>query len=196
MKYVTIAILSGSMLVDEGMRATLMRFKGANVNYVPLTVENAAASIARLHPSIVLFNPALASVVPVETLRRQAPESTKLIALAVGATPPGVDNVFDATVGLYSTVDTIHDTIRKALETETDDTDRQEISPRERDVIIGIVKGLSNKEIAEHINVSVNTVMTHRRNIARKLQIHSPAALTVYAIVKKLVKLEDITPTF
>ena len=58
-----------------------------------------------------------------------------------------------------------------------------------------IVKGLSNKEIAAQMNVSVNTVMTHRRNIAAKLQIHSAAGLTIYAIVNKLVDLSEIKET-
>ena len=49
-----------------------------------------------------------------------------------------------------------------------------------------------NKVIADKLCLSVHTVITHRRNIARKLQIHSPAGLTIYAIVNKLVKLSDI----
>ena len=55
-----------------------------------------------------------------------------------------------------------------------------------------VVKGLSNKEIAEALFISVNTVMTHRRNIARKLQIRSAAGLTIYAIVNGLVNLDDV----
>ena len=51
---------------------------------------------------------------------------------------------------------------------------------------------MTNKEIAETLYLSVHTIMTHRRNIARKLQIHSPAGLTIYAIVNKLVELSDI----
>lgn len=64
------------------------------------------------------------------------------------------------------------------------------LSEREKDVIICLVQGLSNKEIAEQLFISVNTVMTHRRNIARKLDIHSTAGLTIFAIVNNLV---DIT---
>ena len=51
---------------------------------------------------------------------------------------------------------------------------------------------MANKEIADQLYISVNTVMTHRRNISRKLQIHSPAGLTIYAIVNGLIKLEDV----
>lgn len=66
------------------------------------------------------------------------------------------------------------------------------LSDRERDVIISLVQGMSNKEIADHLCISVNTVITHRRNIARKLQIHSPAGLTIYAIVNNLVDISSV----
>lgn len=66
------------------------------------------------------------------------------------------------------------------------------LSDRERDVIIGVVQGLQNKEIADRLFISVNTVITHRRNIARKLQIHSPAGLTIYAIVNGLVDISSV----
>lgn len=66
------------------------------------------------------------------------------------------------------------------------------LSDRERDVIVGVVQGMQNKEIADHLCISVNTVITHRRNIARKLQIHSPAGLTIYAIVNGLVDISSV----
>ena len=66
------------------------------------------------------------------------------------------------------------------------------LSERERDVVIGVVQGMTNKEIADHLCISTNTVITHRRNIARKLQIHSPAGLTIYAIVNGLVDISAV----
>jgi regulator of cell morphogenesis and NO signaling len=68
----------------------------------------------------------------------------------------------------------------------------ESISDREKEIIVCLVQGMSNKEIAEQLFISVNTVITHRRNIVRKLQIHSLAGLTIYAIVNKLVDLKDI----
>ena len=70
--------------------------------------------------------------------------------------------------------------------------DPDALSDREKDVIISLVQGMSNKEIADHLFISVNTVITHRRNIARKLQIHSPAGLTMYAIVNGLVDISSV----
>ena len=74
----------------------------------------------------------------------------------------------------------------------TNDQNSDALSDREKDVIIALVQGMSNKEIADHLYISVNTVITHRRNIARKLQIHSPAGLTIYAIVNGLVDISSV----
>lgn len=73
------------------------------------------------------------------------------------------------------------------------DNERLELlSSREKDIIMCVARGLSNKEIADNLNLSVHTVTTHRRNISTKLQIHSTAGLTIYAIANKLVDLKDI----
>ena len=66
------------------------------------------------------------------------------------------------------------------------------LSSREKDIVRCVAMGLSNKEIADYLNLSIHTVTTHRRNIASKLQIHSMAGLTIYAIANKLVDLKDI----
>lgn len=72
-------------------------------------------------------------------------------------------------------------------------TDEQEaLSEREKEIIVCVVQGMSNKEIADHLFIATNTVTTHRRNIARKLQIHSPAGLTIYAIVNNLVDISTL----
>lgn len=68
----------------------------------------------------------------------------------------------------------------------------ENLSDREKDIIIALVQGMANKEIASHLGISVNTVITHRRNIARKLQIHSPAGLTIYAIVNGLIDINAV----
>ena len=68
----------------------------------------------------------------------------------------------------------------------------ESLSDREKDVIVALVQGMANKEIADHLCISINTVITHRRNIARKLQIHSPAGLTIYAIINGLVDISSV----
>ncbi|MDE6464663.1 MAG: helix-turn-helix transcriptional regulator [Muribaculaceae bacterium] len=66
------------------------------------------------------------------------------------------------------------------------------LGKREREIIAYVAKGMSNKEIADRLFISVHTVATHRRNICSKLGIHSPAGLTVYAILNGMVDLNDI----
>ena len=72
---------------------------------------------------------------------------------------------------------------------------QEALSAREKEIIVCVVKGLSNKQIADELCISTHTVITHRRNIAAKLQIHSAAGLTIYAIVNKLVELSEIKET-
>lgn len=67
-----------------------------------------------------------------------------------------------------------------------------ELSERERDVLIQVVRGLSNKEIADVLCISMHTVISHRTHITRKLNIHSTAGLTIYAIVNKLIDLNSL----
>ncbi|MBQ9073433.1 MAG: response regulator transcription factor, partial [Muribaculaceae bacterium] len=74
----------------------------------------------------------------------------------------------------------------------TDDDKLEMLSEREKEIISCVAKGLTNKEIADELCLSVHTITTHRRNIANKLQIHTPNGLTIYAIVNKLVSLHDI----
>ena len=66
------------------------------------------------------------------------------------------------------------------------------LSQREKEIVSYVVKGFTNTQIAEKLFLSRHTVITHRRNIAAKIQVHSSAGLTVYAIMNKLVKLEEI----
>jgi len=77
-------------------------------------------------------------------------------------------------------------------EKEEKKTSEDGLSQREKEIITCVVKGMSNKEIANHLFISIHTVITHRRNIARKLEIHSPTLLTVYAIVNKLVDISEV----
>ncbi len=66
------------------------------------------------------------------------------------------------------------------------------LSSREKEIVAAIAIGLSNKEIADRLCISVHTAATHRRNISSKLGIHSAAGLTIFAIVNNLVDVNDV----
>ena len=75
---------------------------------------------------------------------------------------------------------------------DTSEGGSESLSQREKEIIACIAKGMTSKEIADRLCLSVHTVTTHRRNITGKLQIHTPAGLTIYAIVNKLVSIDEI----
>ncbi|MDY6258685.1 MAG: LuxR C-terminal-related transcriptional regulator, partial [Bacteroidales bacterium] len=63
-----------------------------------------------------------------------------------------------------------------------------DLTKRETAVLIEVARGLTNKEIAEKMNVSVHTVISHRKNIMHKTGIKSVAGLTVYAMLNNLIE--------
>lgn len=102
------------------------------------------------------------------------------------------DNIFAPAV---HRLERVHASRPQVAEQECTEQKRvgEELSAREKEIVSCVAKGMSNKEIADRLCLSINTVTTHRRNIARKLQIHSPAGITIYAIVNKLVTLEEVS---
>ena len=82
---------------------------------------------------------------------------------------------------------------REEADAEPTDEDKFELlSEREKGVLVCVAKGMSNKEIADHLCLSIHTVTKHRYNITSKLQIHTPAGLTIYAIAHNLVNIKDL----
>lgn len=67
-----------------------------------------------------------------------------------------------------------------------------ELSPREIEVLVLITKGLINKEIADKLNISLTTVISHRKNITEKLGIKSVSGLTIYAVMHGYVEADSI----
>ncbi|MCM1290830.1 MAG: helix-turn-helix transcriptional regulator [Prevotella sp.] len=68
------------------------------------------------------------------------------------------------------------------------------LSDREREIIRWVAHGLSNKEIADKLTLSFHTVTTYRRNISEKLNIHSSAALAIFAVVHNIVDINEVNP--
>jgi len=66
--------------------------------------------------------------------------------------------------------------------------DRRRLSPREREVLQMLAEGMSSKEVAVKLGISVKSAETHRSNIMRKLDLHSVSELVRYAIRNKIVE--------
>lgn len=75
---------------------------------------------------------------------------------------------------------------------QQDDPAGSQLSLREQDVLRLLVKGYSNKEVSGELFISTHTVMSHRKNIAKKLNIRSVAGLTVYAILNGIISMDDL----
>ena len=70
--------------------------------------------------------------------------------------------------------------------------EREELSSREKEILVAVARGRLNKEIADEFNISINTVITHRKNITRKTGIKTVSGLTVYAILNNLIDINSI----
>ena len=189
MKHVTIALLTPSDIIKSGISSILKSIPDIHVNIQYWTENDIQNGIPTKKPSIIIADSLLLNGDSITSIRNIAPE-TRIITMSTGLLPQAIAKNYDAIISIYDNTESISSTIKQCL--ITDENETKELTPREKDVVIGIVKGLSNKEMALKMNVSVNTVMTHRRNIASKLQIHSAAGLTIYAIVSKLVRIEDV----
>ena len=69
---------------------------------------------------------------------------------------------------------------------------REELTEREKEILVSVAQGLLNKEIADRHNISINTVITHRKNITRKIGIKTVPGLTAYALLNDLIDINDI----
>ncbi|MDR1757118.1 MAG: LuxR C-terminal-related transcriptional regulator [Culturomica sp.] len=70
--------------------------------------------------------------------------------------------------------------------------DSSDLSERERQTLAALARGLSNKEIAEKLNISIHTVISHRKNIVRKTGIKTAQGLTLYAFINNLITPKDL----
>lgn len=116
-----------------------------------------------------------------------------IVALTHSNHEESVLRQYDECIGIYDNAARIIQKIRNAIEEciQNPRSDINELSARERDILKAVAKGMTNKEIADEFNISIYTVISHRRNISQKLGINSIPGLTVYAIMNKLVDMSD-----
>lgn len=68
----------------------------------------------------------------------------------------------------------------------------RDLSPREIEVLVLLTKGLINKEIADKLNISLTTVISHRKNITEKLGIKSVSGLAIYAVMHGYIEADRV----
>lgn len=180
---------------QETLADLIDREKGAEVTVHTLRDPfTLLQTVKSLRPDIVIVSCNVCSPPLIETLRTMAdlPE-TRFILYCDTITDELLAERCEGHLSAEESDKEVIDLISSLLTAEEGEREVVgELTPRERDIVIGVVKGMTNKEIADKLFISINTVTTHRRNIVKKLDIHSASGLTVYAIMNKLVSLEEI----
>lgn len=190
-----ICIISSSDIISSGLASILAEANIPNTNIMIYDPEECIEELAdeNTSPSLIFADILSVNSVMIESIRNLCTDSYHISGIYFSVLPTNRTDIFDSLVSIYSDKTTIIRIVEQAKSRhKADDASTGELTPREKEIVIGVVKGFSNKEIADSLNLSIHTVMTHRRNIASKLQIHSPSGLTIYAIVSKLVSIDDI----
>ncbi len=194
-----IAIIEPSVIIRYGLSNLLRKLSGLSIYVSEITENESIVESLRIHkPNILIANPLLLRNHSFHHLKEECGcPDMKIIALLPHLFPEECLRPYDEQIGIYDNAISLKQKIERLIIVERDAEDgvneeQQSLSAREKEIVICVVKGMTNREIADRLYISTHTVITHRRNIARKLQIHSPSGLTIYAIVNKLVELSDI----
>ncbi len=195
-----IVVAETSVIVRSGLAAVLKRIPNLNAHPIEVSSPEALQNFIHLHtPDIVIVNPTFGGWFDLPSFKTSHNgNSIKYIALVCSVIDNNALKEYDESIAICDDIEMITTKINRLLHTEEEDekdSEQETLSQREKEIITCVVKGMTNKAIADKLYLSIHTVITHRRNIARKLQIHSPAGLTIYAIVNKLVELSDIKDT-
>ena len=192
-----IALLETSRIICEGIQSILFQSPelDARVHRIE-TLEDLSELLSDHSIDVLIASPVhfVNREKEIGSIRKEYP------TLAVAVIDYGVMHQspfpHDTMLSLYDTPDHIVQSLLKLVNKnrlfcQTHQQD-DNLTKREIELLTGIVNGLSNKEIAEELNISVHTVVRHRKNITTKTGIRSQSGLTIYAISKKIVNIEDI----
>lgn len=195
---IKIAIAESSPIIRSGVEAQCKKLSKHKAQIIHLTddlVKDWGEGSLPLF-DILIINPLIGGMTP-KTIFPPIREQCKYVALVCGPTPGAMLKHYDDVLYITDTAQQISELfdrlIQPSEELATQETsDPQILTPREKEIVVCVVKGMTNKEIAGTLYLSPHTVITHRRNITKKLKIHSPSGLTIYAIMNKLVELDEI----
>jgi two-component system nitrate/nitrite response regulator NarL len=204
-------------VVRKGIGSCLAKYRHLEVVGEAADGRQAVNRTKELSPDIVLLDlgmPALDGVAVTELLQKESP-NTKVLVLTVHQNKDALQRLVQAGIRGYLLKDAAPEEIVRAIDAvyageiyfspdvaqlalnqyvatgggkATSPLDK--LTDREREVLALIAEGYSNKEVASKLYLSVRTVETHRERVMRKLEIHSAAGLTKFAITHGLVTLE------
>ena len=193
-----ILLLEPSEIVTAGLRKILAGSEFRILDSTGDDIRYAMDNLARTEPDIVLVNPSLLS-----DAMRSTPLRTAFPQLQERAVAAFVHSLFDeeqmrgfdTVISIFDPARQVVRKLRKALESTgaaQGQSDGYELSEREREILVAVARGMTNKEIADQHNISIHTVISHRKNISRKTGIKTIAGLTVYALLNNMIDEGDM----
>ncbi|MGL4293506.1 MAG: response regulator transcription factor [Bacteroidales bacterium] len=195
---VRIWIASPSYLLRKSL-VMLLRQNGRNFRIQETGERNLPQEvIIRFDPDIFIIDAGFFAAFQTQTARQQLsflkPE-TRICGLLRNGVDDHKSALFDNVIFEYDSSEEIWkktEFLLARVEAEDIKSQSEELTDREKEVLIELVKGFTNKEIGENLNLSVHTVITHRKNITRKLDIKSSSGLTIYAIMNQLISIDEV----
>jgi DNA-binding NarL/FixJ family response regulator len=194
-KNINIAIIEPSPIVYEGLSTLLLK---SGQHYQVFKVddfEEIHQAYADYDIDIVLINPS-----QVQNRARSFKNVRKLvpvhyIALVYSFFSSELLAFFDASISITDKAEEFVQTINRlaGASPEEDILQQEPLSERETEVLVQLVNGLSNKEIADKLNISIHTVISHRKNITQKTGIKSQPGLTIYALSNKIISIDNLS---
>lgn len=128
------------------------------------------------------------------SLKKESPETTWIL-FQYQYVNSSITIQFDEIITIDQDLTDVLSVIRKSIRKSgyyTEELHSESLSDREKDVLKLLVSGFSGKEVADKLNISVNTVMSHRKNISQKTGIKSLAGLTIYAVTNKIISMSKL----
>lgn len=191
MRRYRIAIVEPSVIIAQGVASILAASGEADVVAIYPTLRAYADRLNVKDVEVVVVG----SQVAVGAQLRSELQGVAVVLLSTTVVDEDVLRQVDGVINIYDDEAALMRKVRTAVEQgETNPySDSHDLSERERDVLILVAKGMANKEIADRLNISIHTVMSHRKNITHKTGIKSVAGLTVYALLNNLLDQSDVT---
>lgn len=196
MKQLRILLISDSFILREGVK-TLLSLLGRpyKMEECESTTFNFNRLLTKLNPNMVIAKPDM--LLPYTVLPRNNDENGQIyyVGLTDDHTPTKLKSRYDFLLPISEDKTTLLQLLESMLSSTgylNEKPESNTLSERELTILKYIALGNTNNEIAERLFISTHTVMTHRKNITRKLGIKTVSGLTVYAILNKLIKVEEL----
>ena len=189
-----IAILEPSEIIYEGFSNVILKAKRNTYIYWILDFSELEKLIENTTIDIVIINPSVTYNREQEFNKfKKNNLNISWLALVYSFYEDHIIKQFNNTLMISDSTDMIIKKINDSTVKSTENVAKEQLSEREKDVLIQLVNGLSNKEIANVLNISTHTVISHRKNIVEKTGIRSLPGLTIFAISQNIASM-DQTP--